>query len=127
MTIPFPLTYHERELDPRPINAPLHELVVGFNRTGREVFVLEPGDGTRYVFILVKGVTVPDWERGAWFVVPLEGLSCNYVLSRQLGFMPERVESWDLGFLINHWSRKLFAAWVRWFYAVLQEPAEAVT
>lgn len=123
--IPFELAYHGRTLTPQPINAPLHELATGFERTGREVFVLEPGDGTRYVFILVKGVAVPTWRSNRpWFICPLEGLSCHRVGPHDLGFEPEHVGVWDLDFLSNEWSREFLTAWVRWFYATLQAREE---
>lgn len=115
------ITVLNRVLDPTPHNRELSALVSQFLGLGHVVIDVEPGDLTRYIFILVEPRKVPTWEPGAWFIVPLSGLSVEKASNHEMGFMPEFASPHDFHWLSNTHSQHFISVWIRWFHAKVEE------
>lgn len=115
------ITVLDRVLNPAPRNRELSALIAQFKGLGHVVVDVEPGDLTRYIFILVNPKNVPTWDDGAWFIVPLSGLTVEKALTHQMGFMPQFASAFDFRWLANEHSRHFIATWIQWFYRKVEE------
>lgn len=120
------LTYHGRPLDPSPTHMSLGEVAAQLLKDKRVQVVLEPGDGTRYNFILAPiALSVGNFECGgldALFVGRTLGLGGDLVAS---AIIPApSADEWQYERAIeelgkfrgkagNEWCVELFHWWLR--------------
>jgi hypothetical protein len=126
---PLSLAYHGRAMNAEPTNMALADVAERL-RQGHPVYVdLQPGDGTRYEFVLLPldGVMsgggdlvgVPDWEPGHLMVTrlvgpdPVASVIISAVPDEALGlseFVPlSRNNEWTV-MVLEWWTARLFLA-----------------
>ncbi len=123
------ITYNNKEMQFAPINVDLDELIPEINGGNPAVVILEPGDATRYVLLLVplsigiaphlRGFGIPSAEASNYiFVSKLSGEDCQ---GTWIPFGQKVVVgTWHVDSLSgNSWSQEFLAWWFTELYKLL--------
>ncbi len=123
------IEYHGRLMEFAPTNVTGLGVIQSLHRKIPQVVVLEPGDATRYILLMVPlganiapyldDYGIPSWEANSYlFVSKLSGEEC---LGTWIPFGPGRVvDTHNVEPLSsNEWSRQFLAWWFTSLYEVL--------
>lgn len=126
-TIAEPLLYGSKQMDPKPLNLPLEDIVLALRGGSPVVAQLEPGDGTHYCLLIV-----PAWADGVSPHLGRYGIrqtaSRDYLIVTYLQdthghtfyafrdgtfyAFRDGMEAWDIDNAIkNAWTRQVFIWW----------------